>query len=261
MIKKLMKYDLKKMTNLLIYLYPITILMAGITRLINIGKEIQLIFIIGQIFAGITYSLVANILVNTFVQILTTFNRSFYKDESYLTHTLPVSKKQLIASKYLSALTVIFASVLVSVVSLVIVLYTNELGEMIKSFINLTISGLNIPTGTFITIIVVLLFAQICCMISMAFTVIVKANTYQEKRVLKGLGWFAGLYLGIGAITLMLGVLMAAITGDFSSVFAEVIPARILINLIILAGVLYLLYSILFYLACNKLFAKGVNVD
>ncbi|MBR2397154.1 MAG: hypothetical protein IKA97_00055, partial [Clostridia bacterium] len=63
MIRKLMKYDLKKMTNLLIYLYPITILMAGITRLINLGKEIQLIFIIGQIFAGITYSLVANILV------------------------------------------------------------------------------------------------------------------------------------------------------------------------------------------------------
>ncbi|MBR2397441.1 MAG: hypothetical protein IKA97_01540, partial [Clostridia bacterium] len=122
-------------------------------------------------------------------------------------------------------------------------------------------SGLNIPTGTFITIIVVLIFAQICCMISMAFTAIVKANSYQEKRVLKGLGWFAALYLGIGAITLMLGVLMAAITGDFGSVFAEVIPARLLINLIILAGVLYLLYSILFYLACNKLFAKGVNVD
>ena len=93
-----MKYDLKKMTKLLIYLYPITIALAGITRLINIGKDIQVISIIGSVFASLTYTLVANILVNTIIAIILSFTTSFYKDQSYLTHTLPVKKEKLLLS-------------------------------------------------------------------------------------------------------------------------------------------------------------------
>ena len=53
MIKKLMKYDIKKMSRILIYIYASAICLAGITRLINIGKNIQAIAIIGHVFAGL----------------------------------------------------------------------------------------------------------------------------------------------------------------------------------------------------------------
>ena len=101
MIKKLIKNDIKKMMKILVYLYACSIILAGITRLINIGKNIQFIFIIGQVFAGITYSAIGSVLINTFVHILRVFVVNFYKDESYLTHTLPVTKNQLLLSKYL----------------------------------------------------------------------------------------------------------------------------------------------------------------
>ena len=53
MLAKLMKYDLKKMTRILIIMYIISLAFAGVTRLINIGKEIQVVAIIGGVFAEI----------------------------------------------------------------------------------------------------------------------------------------------------------------------------------------------------------------
>jgi len=261
MIGKLMKYDLKKMTNLLIYLYPIAVCLALITRLINIGKDIQLVFIIGQVFAGITYSLIANILVNTFVQILTTFNRSFYKDESYLTHTLPVSKKQLLDSKYLSAFIVIVVSMIVSVLCLFIVLYTKEFANVIKTVISQVVLGFDVSGTAFIVMIAGVLFAQICFLMSIGFTAIIKSRTYQEKKVLKGLGWFAIFYLGAAIVSLIVISLVFAITGSIDLIFAEVLPSEQFLSIIIIGGVLYFIYAVIFYLISNRMFDKGVNVD
>ena len=101
MLGRLMKYDIKKMTKILIIMYIISLGLACVTRLINIGKNIQAIFIIGQVFTGLTYSAIVNVLVNTFVHILKVFINNFYKDESYLTHTLPIKKSKLLLSKYL----------------------------------------------------------------------------------------------------------------------------------------------------------------
>ena len=118
MTKKLFKNDFKKMSKVLIYIYLVALALSGITRLINIGKDIQFVAIIGHVFAALTYSALCSILVNTFVQILLVFWNSFYKDQSYLTHTLPVKKSQLLLSKYLSSLLIIISSILVCLVSL-----------------------------------------------------------------------------------------------------------------------------------------------
>ena len=73
MLSKLIKYDTKKMSKILVYIYAITLGLACITRLINIGKDIQIISIIGSVFAGLTYSAMFNIIVNMFVHILKVF--------------------------------------------------------------------------------------------------------------------------------------------------------------------------------------------
>jgi len=127
MIAKLLKHDLKKMLRVLVYIYCISIALSTITRIINIGRDIQAVFILGQVFAGLTYSALGSILVNTFVQILVVFISNFYKDESYLTHTLPVPKAKLLLSKYISSLIVIISSVLVCFVSLFIMFYSRFL--------------------------------------------------------------------------------------------------------------------------------------
>jgi hypothetical protein len=100
MIKNLYKRDLDRMTKTLRWFFLIAIAASVVTKLIKLGDSIQVVSIIGAVFAGITYSAVANVLINKFTNILTYFNLNFYKDESYLTHTLPVTKRELILSKY-----------------------------------------------------------------------------------------------------------------------------------------------------------------
>ena len=179
MLKTLMKYDIKRMTKLLIYLYPITIALAGITRLINIGKDIQVLSIIGSVFASLTYTLVVNILVNAVIAITLTFTTNFYKDQSYLTHTLPVKKEKLLLSMYLSALIVIFATVAVSFLALFIVLYSPALMDGLMLMIEASVVGLNISGVGFIIFLAFIIFAQVCAMISFGFTSIVVGNRYK----------------------------------------------------------------------------------
>jgi len=261
MVKKLLKNDLRKMSKVLIYIYIIAIVLSGITRLINIGKNIQFISIIGYVFSGLTYSALCSILVNTFVQILLTFWHDFYKDESYLTHTLPVKKSHLFLSKYLSSLIMILFSVIVCFVSLFIMLFTPTFANNIIQYLTLVVSNFSMPVWLFVTLFVLLIFAQICFMISIAFTAIVKANTYNTKRIIKGFLWFAIFYFGSTILTLLLFVVGFAISGNLSNLFATQLSQGVFLTIIIIGLILYVIYSVLYYFICYRLFKKGVNVD
>lgn len=261
MLKYLMKYDLKKMFKLIKWFYILAIVLAGITRLLNIWNDIQIIKIIGMVFSGFTYSAIANILINTFIHILMRFSHSFYKDESYLTHTLPVKKNNLILSKYLSSLIVILSSVAVSFLSLFIIFYSPEFVQGIKMAIDGVVAGFNISGGLFIFLTLLIIFAEICSMMSMGFTAIVKGYSYNQKRGLKGFLWFVIYYMICSNITLILTVIVTAITGDLNSLFANQMSNGAFITLIIISLITYIAYSIIFYFLCKKEFNKGVNVD
>lgn len=261
MLGKVMKYDIKKMTKILIIMYAISLILAGITRLINIGKEIQAIFIIGQVFAGLTYSAIGNILVNTFVHILKVFITKFYKDESYLTHTLPVKKGTLLMSMFLSSLIVVIASVLVCFLSLFIIFYSPSFMQTINMIISATIVGFNMPSWLFISLIVFIIFAQICAMLAMAFTAIIKANTYNYKRILKGLLWFALYYIVSMVAVVLVSVIVLAIQRNVSQLMASQMNSVSFTTILVIGFVVYALCAIIFYFFSKMLFNKGVNVD
>ncbi len=261
MIKKLYKRDLNRMTKSLRWFFLISLSSALVTKLINLGSSIQAIKILGMVFAGITYSAVANVLINTFTNILTYFNQNFYKDESYLTHTLPVTKKQLIISKYLSTLTVIISSFVVMVVSLLLVLYSKELFTIIKLSLSALVGGFNMSVGVFIMLIVFVLFIQVTMLILMAFSAIVKGNSYNHKKGIKGVSWFAAYYFGSMLVTIISIVLVFAISGNLSELSASVMKASSLITILITGTLVYLCIAVYYLIFCYKLFKKGVNVD
>ena len=261
MTKSLLKYDLKNMTKVLIYLYIIAVGLSGLTRLINIGSNIQTIAIIGYVFSGLTYSAIGSILVNTFVHILKVFVCNFYKDESYLTHTLPVSKKQLLLSKFLASLIVILASVFVCVLCFFILFYSPAFMQSIKGFISTAVAGFNLPVWVFVLLIIAVVFSQTCAIVSMAFSAVVKANTYNHKRAIKGLLWFALYYFVSLMVTLLLVLLAFAVTGNISQFLATTLSQGAIIGILLVGLLAYVAYSFIFYFICQKLFGKGVNVD
>ena len=261
MIKKLFKYDFNNMTKTLKWFYLIVIGVAILTRLVLIGKKIQLINIIGRILLGCTYSAVANVLINMFIHIPTYLNRNFYKDESYLTHTLPISKNKLFLSKCLSALTVILISVAVCVVGLLIVFLDKSFITGIKVVFESIVVGFNMPAWLIISLLVLLIFAEFCTLISMGNTAIIKANTYNQKRGIKGVIWFMAYYFGATLITLIISIIVFALTGNINALFSEKMPQSALLTLLIISTVLYVGYVFVHYFIANKIFNKGVNVD
>lgn len=261
MIRKLLKYDIKKLLGFLVYFYVISFGLAIITRLINIGKDIQFIYIIGQVFAGITYASIAQILVNIFTQTIKLFNTDFYKDESYLTHTLPVTKSELLLSKYLSALIVVAISVLVCFLDLTIMLYSKEFMEGLKALLNIVVTGFNMQAWVFVLLIALIIFFQVCALMSMAFFAIVKCNTYSSNRAVKGFIWFFICYFASMTATLIVISIVFAITGNINNLFAQVLPQGTFISILITGLVCYFACSFIFYFLCNKLFNKGVNVE
>lgn len=261
MIKSLIKHDYKKMTEILKYFYLGSVIIAGITRLINLADHIQAIAIIGSVFAGLTYSSIASILINTFVHILKIFISNFYKDESYLTHTLPVSKNELIFSKYISSVLVVLSSVSVSVLSLFIMLYSNSFITFIKTSLDLVVSGFNMSVGLFLVLIIGIIFSQIFALVSMSLTATIKGNTYNHKKGIKGFGWFLVYYFGSMMATVMIVVVVFLIQGNVLELTKAVMSQQAFVTLLATTLILYVIYAFVFYFISKKLFNKGVNVD
>jgi len=258
MLKYLMKYDLRKMLKLLVWFYAISLALAALTRILYIWNDIQVIRIIGMVSAGFTYSAIANIVINTFIHILMRFTTSFYKDQSYLTHTLPVKKGELILSKYLSSLIVILLSVIVSFLSLFIMFYSPEFMQNLKFALDSVVAGFNMPSGLFVCLIVLIIFAQICAIISFAFTAIVKGYSYNHKRGIRG---FLCFYLLCSITTLILSVILTAITGNIDSLLANQMSSETFLTVALVALISYSCFALLFYFICRKEFKKGVNID
>ena len=102
MLIKLLKYDLKYMIKNMTIFYILSIFFAIVTRILFNLEQSVIVNIIGKISAGCMFSMVANILINTMMRSWIRFRDSLYKDESYLTHTLPATKKELYNSKFIN---------------------------------------------------------------------------------------------------------------------------------------------------------------
>ncbi len=262
MLKKLIKYDFIKMIYILPYFYIATIFFAILTRVVNIWKDIQFMFILGQIFQGTTIALMINCLINTILSILIrSFRNSFYSDEGYLTHTLPVSKDKLLLSKFICAILVLLISVSIIFISLAIMFYSQEFVELFKSALNMVETGFNVNPILLIILLLFTIFFQLLVMLLIGFASIVKGHSYNNKRILKSFIWFAIFYMVASILSLILLALALLITGNITEIFATVMKAKTFIIIIVSAFVIYFGYSILLYYITKKLFNKGVNLD
>ena len=90
MLGKLLKYDLKWTYKLLIVFYLLAIFFAILGRILTDIENSFILNIIGKICIGTTVAMIVNIIINSLMRSWVRFTRNLYKDECYLTHTLPV---------------------------------------------------------------------------------------------------------------------------------------------------------------------------
>ena len=264
MLVKLLKYDLKYMTKNMAIFYILSIFFAITTRILFNIEQSVIVNIIGQISVGCMFAMIANTLINTMMRSWIRFRDSFYKDESYLTHTLPVTKNDLYNSKFLLTLIFFFIGFIVIVLSLFIAYYEKDNWLMITNYIkNITI-GLNMNTIFFVTMFILVVFLEVFNAIQCGFYGIILG--YKKNNGKLGYSILFGfiLYLVSQSMVLLLVYMYGLFDSSIMELFKTAtvsIDANAFKVLLILASLLYLIIIYGMSLLCKKSLNKGVNVE
>ena len=263
MLIKLLKYDLKYMIKNMSIFYILGIFFAIVTRILFSIKQTIIVNILGQITIGCMYSMLASILINVMMRSWVRFRDSIYKDESYLTHTLPVTKNDIYNSKFIQTLIFFIISFIIILISIFIAYYTKERWLMLKTLINSITTGLNFNTSLFVISTISVIFLEVFNAIQCGFFGIILGHKNNNYKI-----GFSVLYGFIAYIISQSIVLLSVfIIGLFNKSVMDLFKSNILLDtnsfklLFLIAIILYLIIIILMNLLCKKEFNKGVNIE
>ena len=264
MLNKLLKYDLKYMVKNMSIFYILSIFFAITTRILFNIEQSVIINIIGQISVGCMFSMIASTLINTMMRSWVRFRDSLYKDESYLTHTLPVTKNELYNSKFIQTLIFFFIGFIVIILSLFIAYYSKESWLSVTNYIKTITTGLNMNTFFFIVMAIILIFLEVFNAIQCGFFGMILGHKKNNGKL--GYSVLFGFIIYIIAQTIILGLVF--IYGLFDSSVMELfktgtidIDVNTFKTLAILSAILYLIIIYGMSLLCKKELNKGVNVE
>lgn len=263
MLKKLLKYDIQSVNKILIIFYCLSLFFAILTRVFLSIDNSFIMDIIGKVCSGVTISMIFNILVNNIIRLWVRFKSNFYSDESYLTHTLPVSKKELYLSKILTSVITLFSSMVVICFSLFIAYYSKENIEFIK---NLLLPLATVYDSTVITIILLFVFVcflEIMNVLEFGYVGIVLGHRKNNNKMIFSILFGFIAYILTQIFTLFIVFVVALFNKDLMNLFytTDALNIDIIKLCIYLAIFIYTLNTIILYFVNLKLFNKGVNID
>ncbi len=269
MLGKLLKYDLKWTIKIIYIFLGLGFIFAVSGRVLDLLFDSFFFDIVVKICYGTGVALSVNALVNGVIRSWSRFISNLYKDESYLTNTLPIKRSTHFLSKNLNALIIILGCFVVLVINLFIMYYSKENMEAIKTYFTSVAKTIDLPLPLFIGLIIVLLFVEIFYLVELGFFGIVLGYSHNNKKFL-----FSLLYASIGFIIFtLINFLILTVISFFNEdlynlLFVSVINnAQILIEFGLLKGLmilcicLYTVYTGILYIIANAKLKKGVNID
>ncbi len=264
MLKKLLKYDLKYMIRNMSVFYILAIFFAIITRLLSLLDQSVMIGILTKISSGCVIAMIANIIINAMMRSWLRFRDSLYKDEAYLTHTLPVTKNDLYNSKLLQTLIFFFIGFIIVLLTLFIAYYTKDTWHTIKEYIKTITTGFNMSTAFFIIMAIVVIFLELFNAIQCGFLGIILG--YRKNNARLGFSVLYGFITYLIAQTLVLGLVF--IYGLFDPTVMELFKTATInidVNafkvLAVITSVLYLVIIFTMSIICKRILSKGVNIE
>lgn len=263
MLKHLLEYDFKSKFKGLIVFYALAVLFALLTRVFFSFENSIVLNIIAQICSGVTISMIFNILINNIMRMWVRFRSNFYGDESYLTHTLPVTKTTHYLSKFICAAVSFLASFAFIGITLFIAYYSEENMQIIKGLMLPLAQMYDSSVGGFIIVLLLILYLEFFNILQCGFTGIILGHKMQNGKL--GFSVLYGFIVYSLSQTVVLAAMfiVALFDSDAMNLFVteEMINMDILRFFIIFAIIIYALISVVLCFINIKLFKKGVNVD
>lgn len=264
MLGKLLKYDLKYMIKNMSVFYILAIFFTITTRLLSLPEQSVIIGILWQISSGCMIAMIANIIINVMMRSWVRFRDSIYKDEAYLTHTLPVTKNDLYNSKLIQTLIFFFVGFVIVLLSLFAAYYTPDTWLVIKEYIKTITTGFNMSTAFFIIMAIVVIFLELFNAIQCGFLGIILGYKRNNSKLVFSVLY--GFIVYLIAQTLVLGLVF--VYGLFESTVMELFKSGTIsidVNafkvLAVIASILYLVIIFSMSIICKKLLNKGVNIE
>jgi len=263
MLSKLLKYDLKFVYKVVAVFYVLAFVFSVIGRGLAEIENSIVFDVTAKVFLGIAVSMMASSLINALMRLWARFIKNAYKDESYLTHTLPVNKKTIYLSKVLSGLICIFVTMLIAIVCLFICYYSQANMEILKSMLELAATTYNTTVLKLLLLIAVVIFLEIVYVLLIGYVGIILGHKSNKNKMLRTIIISFALYFAFQVLTLGL----IAIYGLFNPNVMNLINTTDIINVdaiksVMYAGIgIYVAYIIVLYIWGNKEFKKGVNVE
>ena len=264
MLNKLLKYDLKYMIKNMTIFYVLVIFFAITTRILFNIEQSVIINIIGQISVGCMFAMIANILINTMMRSWVRFRDSLYKDEAYLTHTLPVTKNELYNSKFIQTLIFFFIGFIVVLISLFIAYYSKDNWLVITDYIKTITTGLNMSTSFFIMMLITIIFLEVFNAIQCGFYGMILGHKKNNGKLGYSILFGFVIYLLTQTLVLALAFVYALFDPLVMELFKTTtnsIDVQAFKTSAIVVSLLYLVIIFIMCILCKKELNKGFNIE
>ena len=233
MIKKIIKYDFKKINKLLFIIYLISLTLSIINLFFKYGtSDISVAtFLLTTDFAFI---FAFSSLFFSFIIPFTRFRTSIFKDEAYLTHTLPISKGNLYDAKILVSIISILIGMLLFGICFVYIFSHTSVTEFIKGTIKFE-ENINIVLTFCINFIL-----QGIIIFLLAINSLIIANKCNRNRDLICFFLFFILFFGFYLLNNLL---------------------NLFINSLVIIILIYILINAILYTTGRIMFKRGFNIE
>lgn len=263
MLGKLLKYDLKWVYKVVGVFYILAIFFSILGRLLGNIENSVVFFAITQFTLGCAVAMMANCLINCIMRLWVRFHRNLYKDESYLTHTIPVEKKTIFLSKVLAAGICVFTTAVTIIICLFICYYSKENLQALKGMLELAASTYDTTVINLLLLMVIVFFLEVMFMILIGYVGMILGHKSNKNKMVKTILIGLGLYMLTQVVTLAI----VFIFGLFNQKVMNLINTTDIVNieaikLVMTGGIgIYAVYIAFYYWLGKKAFQKGVNVE
>ena len=263
MLGKVLKYDLKWVYKVVVIFYILAFVFSCIGRALNEIQNSALFSVLAKIAFGFAISMIVSSLINCLMRLWARFIKNMYKDESYLTHTIPVPRKTIYVSKVLAALITIFTTTIVALVCLFICYYSQTNIEILKTLLELAATTYNTTVVNLLLLVTFVIFLEVMFVVLIGYCGIILGYKSNQNKMVKTLVYSFILYM----VTQVFTLAVIYIYGLFNQNVMNIINTTDIINVDAIKTVMYVgigtyvAYIIFYYFLGKKQLEKGVNVD
>ncbi len=262
MLSKLLKYDLKWIYKPLVIFYILGIIFSCIIRIVEKFKATLILLIIDKICCGIVISIIISIMINCLMRTWARFVKNIYKDESYLTHTLPVSKNKIYLSKVLGGIITLLTSFIVIIICLAISTLNKDTWLILKDSLENSAVYFNSSVLSLIFVMVTAIFFEVLFMMLSGILGIIIGYKSNNHKLVKSVLFGFIIYMSLSFLSVVILYLIGLISPDLMNIFnSTLVNSNALKSMLIIGIGLYVIYNFIIYFTGNKLLNKGVDVD